>query len=1025
MRNRKSLFAFLVIGAIILGLAPVFNYGSAIGPETIQFKDGKIGENYEAEYEPNISGALPAFGWSAEAPVLTYISSYGLNGALQFLTGTPSKSLPIRGTPKKAGTMQALVTFHYMGKSGWLPGVPVPKTKDYIVKINILDEKGVLPTPTPDEASLAIDFSGLKAGTAGNPYSGAIKAKNAKNPKWILGSNNLSEFGLTAPASSYGSSFVIKSINSTSAREGIASGTVTLVSRMGKTKDGEVTTEEISGDFKIEIKKNGGGGSFISPKINSFKVNNVRSARVIEGDEITFSWDVRDDIAAGFETSMEILGRLTPQSASDPAGQQNICVKAGQEKCGLSGSVKVNIHRSSAFTLKAKNTLNGKSRTSTSAVYVIVKPEEKKFGTLVVEGTLDGKQYAGRVIPVINNEEKSGEDVWKLLKDGKEDGQEKVNINSLPKVFNRAVGNYKLELDSGVSGFKLISATGKKISAELKDISPDGGDLKSSGTIRFGINFKASDTVVPKYSCNSQNACVRNDSNGTYTDSNCNNACQPTTGDLTITTASLPDAVKNTAYSQQFSATGGIAPYKWSKTSGSLPAGLKLGSDGLLSGKPTKTESKTFKTKVADSSSPSKSKEQEFNLTVKSSGSTGGSFDINIGPATKIKEDGGAVYYKIKIDAPTATGGTISPDEPMSYRVFFKCKESGFGGSQCSDEYYNQSGLNPGENQCKIAGHSEAAGCNSIKFSEVPFKNAPSKETKDGQVWTAYDFTGNTQTYYFLLEATRENTGQVVRKFLRITKSGSSDTNTPTPTPSSTPSGNVDPTTTEGRNKVLGILQSAGGSIQACPPSDFMKNAVNALHAADSRWGFDYHKAGSKWKISSDRIAWWTGSGSPASGGGSAYYYDVIKDYCNSGAKLSMPKSPTISNSSEEKWYYPLPANSDWTTGFLDNPLAESSESPEDAQIAADDEESELIPASELALVGGMTTPNKSLIAQTLYAMDSISLPVQFYTEKFMRDSLNASFWPFKKKKKTIEPMRKRPGPRGGGTTSTPPPPAK
>lgn len=1013
MRNRKSLFAFLVIGAIILGLAPVFNYGSAIGPETIQFKDGKIGESYDAEYEPKISGALPAFGWSAEAPVLTYISSYGLNGALQFLTGTPSKSLPIRGTPKKAGTMQALVTFHYMGKSGWLPGVPVPKTKDYIVKINILDEKGVLPTPTPDEASLGIDFSGLKAGTAGRPYSGAIKAKNAKNPKWILGSNNLSEFGLTAPASSYGSSFVIRSINSTSAREGIAAGTVTLVSRMGKTKDGEVATEEISGDFKIEIKKNGGGGSLISPKINSFKVNNVRSARVTDGDEITFSWDVRDDVAAGFETSVEILGRLTPQSASDPAGQQNICVKAGQEKCGLSGSVKVNIHRSSAFTLKAKNTLNGKSKISTSAVYVIVKPEENKFGTLVAEGTLDGKQYAGRVIPIINNEEKSGEDVWKLLKDGKEDGQEKVNINSLPTVFNRSVGNYKLELDSSVSGFKLISATGKKISAAIKDISPNGGELKSSGTVRFGINFKASDTVVPKYSCNSRNACVRDDANGTYSDSNCNNECQPTTGDLTITTASLPDAIKNTAYSQQFSATGGTAPYKWSKISGSLPSGLKLSSDGLLSGQPTKAESKTFKIKVADSSSPSKSKEQEFNLTVKLSGSTGGNFDINIGPTYRNRKN----YICTTINAPT---GNLAADEKISYRIFFKCHDEKFGGLQCNDDYYNRAVQpKPSEGSC-IVGPEEAGGCNKINFSEVPFSSS------NYTACTAYDFSGRTQDYYFLLEATRENTGQVVKKFLHINKSGSSGTNTPTPTPSSTPSGNVDPTTTEGRNKILGILQSAGGSIQACPPSDFMKNAVNALHAADSRWGFDYHKAGSKWKISSDRIAWWTGSGSPVSGGGSAYYYDIIKNYCENGAKLSMPKSPTISNSSEEKWYFPLPANSDWTTGFLDNPLAEFSESPADAQVAADDEESELIPASELALVGGVATPNKSLIAKTLYAMDSISLPVQFYTEKLMRDSLNALFWPFKKKKKIIEPMRKRPG-RDKGTisTSTPPPPAK
>lgn len=55
---------------------------------------------------------------------------------------------------------------------------------------------------------------------------------------------------------------------------------------------------------------------------------------------------------------------------------------------------------------------------------------------------------------------------------------------------------------------------------------------------------------------------------------------------LTITSTSpLSEGTVGVAYHFQFSATGGIAPYKWAANS--LPAGLSLSSDGVLSGVPT------------------------------------------------------------------------------------------------------------------------------------------------------------------------------------------------------------------------------------------------------------------------------------------------------------------------------------------------------------------------------------------------------------------------------------------------------
>ena len=48
-------------------------------------------------------------------------------------------------------------------------------------------------------------------------------------------------------------------------------------------------------------------------------------------------------------------------------------------------------------------------------------------------------------------------------------------------------------------------------------------------------------------------------------------------------------------------ATGGVAPYKWTVLSGALPGGLTLGSDGSLSGTPTAGGTFSFTIQVADS----------------------------------------------------------------------------------------------------------------------------------------------------------------------------------------------------------------------------------------------------------------------------------------------------------------------------------------------------------------------------------------------------------------------------------------
>ena len=85
---------------------------------------------------------------------------------------------------------------------------------------------------------------------------------------------------------------------------------------------------------------------------------------------------------------------------------------------------------------------------------------------------------------------------------------------------------------------------------------------------------------------------------------------------LTITTNSpLPRGTVGTSYSQTFGASGGAAPYTWSLSSGSLPAGLTLNaSSGILGGTPSAVGDSTFTVRVSDSASASATK--QFQLSI-------------------------------------------------------------------------------------------------------------------------------------------------------------------------------------------------------------------------------------------------------------------------------------------------------------------------------------------------------------------------------------------------------------------------
>lgn len=90
---------------------------------------------------------------------------------------------------------------------------------------------------------------------------------------------------------------------------------------------------------------------------------------------------------------------------------------------------------------------------------------------------------------------------------------------------------------------------------------------------------------------------------------------------LAITTPGgvLPDALQGSLYSYALQASGGNAPLAWTLSAGqSLPAGLTLSANGVISGIPTtmNTAGTTFLVQVQDASAPAQVKTQSFTIRV-------------------------------------------------------------------------------------------------------------------------------------------------------------------------------------------------------------------------------------------------------------------------------------------------------------------------------------------------------------------------------------------------------------------------
>jgi hypothetical protein len=143
-----------------------------------------------------------------------------------------------------------------------------------------------------------------------------------------------------------------------------------------------------------------------------------------------------------------------------------------------------------------------------------------------------------------------------------------------------------LTVTGGVPGVGISPYTLRFVSGAL----PSGAfvqDMMITGTATSRGNFsavlEASDAMVPP---NTDQANIH---------------ITVQSRDVLSLTRELPHGIVGVPYTAQLVAAYGVGPYSWSLTSGGLPAGLSLASDGSITGTPTAAETKSFTATVTDS----------------------------------------------------------------------------------------------------------------------------------------------------------------------------------------------------------------------------------------------------------------------------------------------------------------------------------------------------------------------------------------------------------------------------------------
>jgi len=200
-----------------------------------------------------------------------------------------------------------------------------------------------------------------------------------------------------------------------------------------------------------------------------------------------------------------------------------------------------------------------------------------------------------------------------------------LSVSTIPGKQNGATPLDSSSMYSGsesgsTSAHIAVSAGGSGPSGPILSISPASMTLASQAQQQFTASISGTANTGVTWSANTGSISssgvftapkVTGNTSAVITATSVANASSHATATVTVTppnslaiaTAALEGAEAGAPYADSLSATGGMPPYQWSFTTGSLPSGIQLqGSSGAIAGTTTVIGSFPFTAKVTDSS---------------------------------------------------------------------------------------------------------------------------------------------------------------------------------------------------------------------------------------------------------------------------------------------------------------------------------------------------------------------------------------------------------------------------------------
>jgi protocatechuate 3,4-dioxygenase beta subunit len=124
-----------------------------------------------------------------------------------------------------------------------------------------------------------------------------------------------------------------------------------------------------------------------------------------------------------------------------------------------------------------------------------------------------------------------------------------------------------------------------------------------------------------------------------------------TSRDLRIDTATLPAGMVGSVYDMQLTASGGLAPFTWRRTSGALPTGITLSTSGRLAGTPTRALSGSAGFTVTDARGGTVTRVVSWTMAPRPA--------TQPGPIARITASPGASRISLAWAAPVDNGGNV------------------------------------------------------------------------------------------------------------------------------------------------------------------------------------------------------------------------------------------------------------------------------------------------------------------------------------------------------------------------------